>query len=501
MASGSEKVWIGNYVNQKDEMIFEVQMLTETKEEAYEKYVKYFKEEIYNSETGEGDENYKICTIDALIEGRGIEELERDRELSWFYNEELMVDSDKGMDSLTETELENLLSNLIIEEPLVTEKDLAWVRDLAKQDNPGGVEKFKANLVIKTSTELDEDKLEAISLQMLSGEAIEDFSSCMDCPEDFKYGYIIPEVLKHVVGKLYDYAPQYSGLYDFIRTSLNFEESELSKALHDIMAAYWVSIEHVTHTGIKISRSVNIKALYDHIESHWAIQTKVDNLYKAELLGTIDYEELMDAYGMDEYDYLIDTFGNCGYGYLFGSDLLCPKDYSEINIKFYFDSSVFDSLDATIFDGFKQYIDPYKEEYQRLNDLLSCKFENLYRHNCYFVDININKKKQCVLFTEERNVSIENFRAIRYGLNENEICELSLVEIHGNGCFIGGESTSVGSDGLKVGDFTDEVQRYLREDVKVLGFGLVKYGKTFNLQPVDNMVEELNKIGVNVGSN
>ena len=471
MASTNEEtVWIGNYVNLNDKLIFEVQMLTDTKEEAYEKYVKYYKEEIYDSETGEGDENYLLCTIDALVEGRSFEELNDDGELSWFYGEEIFVDGEKGMDHLDEDELEDLMSKIVKEEPLVTEKDLAWVRDLSNQNNPGGVEKFKDNLVIRTSQELDEDGLEGISLTMFTGEALEDFIPFTECPDDFRGGYIDPEIFKHLVGKLYGSYPE--GLYEFILTSKDFNSSELYKVMNNLTAAYWVSIEHVTYTGISISRSVNVKSLYDHIESHWSIQTKIDNLYEENIL-----EE-------DEYNHLMNTFSNCGYGYLFGSDLLCKKDYKEINIKFYFDSEILKEFSETKVgevNDFLHFVNPFKTKFHDMNSLLVGEnFENLYRHICYFTDLNIHKKKQCVLFTVEENVSIETFRAIRDGLDPDEIGELALVENYGGSIL--GEDTSASLSAWQVKRYNDEMKQYLREDIKVLGFGLVKYGKTLDLR-------------------
>ena len=101
MLNGDEKVWIGNYVNQEEGMLFEVQMLTETKEEAYEKYVKYYRDEVMD---WEGGENYALCSIDSLIEGRGVAELEADKNLSWFVGDNFFADGDHGIDDLDEEE-------------------------------------------------------------------------------------------------------------------------------------------------------------------------------------------------------------------------------------------------------------------------------------------------------------------------------------------------------------------------------------------------------------
>lgn len=160
MLSGIETVWIGNYINQEEGLLYEVQILTETKEEAHEKYVKYYRDEVM---TWEGGENYALCSIDSLIEGRNTEELERDKELNWFFPDGFFADGDHCIDDLNNEEQAELIAKIIqlpakekeVSKPgdriyfgkyVNADVDTIWIGGVIALDKDRAIAKLRANV-------------------------------------------------------------------------------------------------------------------------------------------------------------------------------------------------------------------------------------------------------------------------------------------------------------------------------------------------------------------
>jgi len=349
--------------------------------------------------------------------------------------------------------------------------DLYYIRDMVNQ-NFSWVEKFKKDFKIYTPEELQEMGMEEISSSLNSGEDIEEVLNFADCPIDFRGEYLNPEIFKHLYNKIFNNIDG-GNYYKFINSYPNFREDSFHDFLvlmHDYSSRYFINIEHVTHLGIRVNRAVNIKEFFNHIENHWLLLKKLDLLLNGEFMDEEEYNKSMNL------------ISGCSFNYLIGKDLLNIEDYAEINIKIYYNPlNIATTEDKNYYNKFIKFIKPYTNKYLDFFDQLTDQtFKELYPQIIYFTDINITKRKQCILFTKESTIKIEEFRNI---ILDPDILDydLHLVERF-TGDFLKND-TRAANTFLQVKDYTSEVQMEFRQNISIRGFGIIKFGKTVELEP------------------